>query len=208
MSLESDVNEAIRQTFITEDANKYNIAIGFFQSYAVVNQDTSGKRYCNLKLHFKSKDAEDIDITEVPLLCSGSINAIDEFPLEKGDEMRVFFSDRTLEQWNPKTNTEPQTLANTVKDSLNHAFCIPFNSHHNDFSLPIDSTVGRRHLVKSGKKIQIGNNVDELLKNTHDFMNIIGSLSFTDGDSLAAALTAQLTAINLIVTSMANITKI
>ena len=210
MGIQTDLSEAIKALIDTQINAKFNIAFGFFQSYAPTTQDTSSLRYCNLKLHYKTVNSQDINLLEVPILYPGSKNSVDDWSLVVGDELIVLFSDRSLEQWNPLIATESQTLNNPVRDSINHGFCIPINSHHNDFMkvLPPDATVGRRVLVKSPKKVQVGNGVDEAMKNLYNFINIIGSLSFSDGDTLATALSAQLTNINAIGTSQLNITKI
>ncbi len=208
MTLQTEISEAIRAMIRTELNARYNIAFGFFQGYSSTDNDTSGLRYCDIKLHYKTSDSQDINILEVPILYPGSKNSIDDFTLVKDDELFVLFSDRSLEQWNAVRATQPQKVLNPVRDSINQAFCIPINSHHNNFTSAPDSTVAKRITVESGKKMQFGNGVDEFLKIQYDFMSIINSLSTTDGDALAADLATKKTQINALVTQMTNITKI
>ncbi len=212
MSLKTEINEAVKGIIKTYDRSKFNVALGFFQEYATVSQDTSGKRYCNVKLHYKTDDNEDINMLEVPLFYPGSKNMAIDYLLESGDELMVFFSDRSISQFHPVNATQPQFLNNKVKDSVNYAFCFPINTHHNmSFLLPADSTVAHRTTVKTGKKVQIGNGTDELLKVLYDFINVFKTVldaAPADGDSLNTALAGQLSAISALFAKMGNITKI
>lgn len=154
MTLQNEFSEAVRALINTQDKAKYNISLGFFNGYSTVIQDNSGLRYCNLKLHNKTADSQDINLFEVPLFFPGCKNTVFDFQLVTGDELMVFFSDRSLEQW--KDSMEPQQLKNPVKDSINHAFCFPISSHHtyNELNLPVNTHV--KIPLTSGKKIQIG----------------------------------------------------
>ncbi len=209
--MKKELDEAIRAIIDTVDRNKFNIAIGFFQNYAPAEADTLGVRFANIKLHYKDDDGEDISAT-VPISQIGNNKSFVDFRLSEGDELLVFFTDRTIEQWKDKTATSPQLLTkNKVKDSINHGIAVPICSHHNsEFITTVDfpSDVAARFAVKSGEKVQIGNDTADDLKNLHDFMTIITNLSTTDGDSLAAALSAQKTNINNIITNQLTITKV
>jgi len=212
--LEQAISEAIKSIIDVKDGIKYNIAMGYFQGYSSNEQDSSGSRFIDIKLHYKNKSGVDIDALSVPVLYSGNENTTNDFGLTSESLLLVLFSDRTLEQWINKTVIVPQALQDKVKDSKNHAFAIPISTHHSiaDItSLAIDSTVGYRRVVKSGKKVQIGNDVDELLKIMYDFINIFKTVldgNPADGDALNTALLAQLTAITALFGQMSNITKI
>lgn len=201
--LEHELSSTIETIINLNDGIKYNISMGYFQAYSSNENDASGKRFCNIKLHYRDSKGNDIDALNVPLLYIGNENTTDQFELEKGCELLVLFSDRSLEQW--VTATEPQLLTNKVKDSKNHAFAIPVSTHHtfSDMtSLALDSTVGYRRPVKSGKKIQIGTDTDELLKILYDIFSIIKTWSDTGTGAWSGA------AINALVTQLSNITKI
>lgn len=201
--LEQEISGAIKAIINNVDGIKYNIAMGYFQGYATSEQDSSDSRFVDIKLHYKNKSGVDIDAIGVPVVYSGNENTVGDFALTSDSLLLVLFSDRTLEQW--ISSTEPQALNDKVKDSKNHAFAIPISTHHSiaDItSLAIDSTVGYRRMVKSGKKIQIGNDVDELLKIMYDTLSIIKTWS----DSGSGAWSGS--AINALVTQLANITKI
>ncbi len=203
MTIQTVIDEAIRAIVGTQLNAKFNIAFGFFQSYASTTQDTSGLRYCNLKLHYKTVDSQDINLLEVPILYPGSKNAFDDWTLEDGDELIVLFSDRSLEQWNNEKS--PQQLNNPVRDSINHGFCIPINSHHNDFmaSFPPDATVAKRINVKPGKKLQIGNTVDEVMKIHYQLIT-----AYSAGVSLSTGLFNNQATITLLQAQLLNLTKI
>ncbi|MBU2645880.1 hypothetical protein KKI24_14320 [bacterium] len=126
--MEQEFTEAFESISKTADRVRYNISLGFFQKYASLEYDTSGKRFCDLKLHYKTQDGEDIAAINVPLLYPGSKLFVEDWKLTAGDELIVLFSDRSLEQW--LSGATPQKLSNTVKDSINHAFAIPVVSHH------------------------------------------------------------------------------
>jgi hypothetical protein len=207
--VKKELIEAIKGIINTIDRNKYNISMGFFQKYSDAESDPKGVRFADIKLVYKDDNGEDISAT-VPLLQVGSKNSIYDFRLENGDELLVFFTDRTLEQWKDETGTEPQKLKNLVKDSINHGIAIPVCSHHNSALVTtgdLPSSVGLRIGVKSGKKAQVGSDTADDLKNLYDFMNIITNLSTTDGDSLAASLAAQKTNINNIIANQLTITE-
>ena len=164
--MEEEIQALIESVFSINDQNKFKATIGFFQSYANAESDSSGKRFCNVKLQNKDQNGDDIDVLLVPLLYIGTKRTVWDFELQKGDELAVLFSDRSLEQWKDTIGTEPQTLGNPVKDSINHAFAIPIVSHHfvNEITTSaIPAAVGGRLAVKNGDKIQIGNETDELL---------------------------------------------
>jgi len=122
-----EITDAIESILDTREKTKYNIALGFFDGYASVDADSTGKRFCNVKLHYKDGNNQDIFRPAVPILFPGSKAMPFDFKLASGDEMIVLFSDRTLDQW--KNSGIPQKLKNTVKDSVNHAFAIPVISH-------------------------------------------------------------------------------
>lgn len=202
--MQEELSKAIESIYSLNDANKYNVAMGYFQEYSTEAVDASGSRFADIKLHYRDSNGDDIDGTSVPLMYMGNGNTTDDFELVKGDELLVLFSDRTLEQW--KTATEPQTLQNKVKDSKSSALAIPVSTTHSlagITSAAIDSTVGRRILVKSGKKIQIGTDVDELLKILHDILLIIDTWFATSstGNITAGSLTT-------FITQLGNITKL
>jgi hypothetical protein len=173
--LEHEISEAVESIFRLNEQNKYNVALGYFQGYSSEEVDVSGKRFADIKLHYRDANGDEIAATGVPVMFQGNQNTVDDFELASGDELIVLFSDRSLEQWNQLLATTPQTLSNKVKDSINHALCIPINTHHSYSTIAlnaIDSAVGRRILVKPGKKIQIGNDTGtaELLKLFNDFL--------------------------------------
>lgn len=229
--LEHEFSEAIESVIRLNDNNKYNISLGYFQDYSTEEVDSSGTRFADIKLHYRDANGDEISATGVPIMFQGNQETVDDFKLTKDDELTVLFSDRSLEQWMQLDATTPQTLTNKSKDSLNHAFCIPINTHHSFSeitSLAIDATVGRRILVKSGKKIQIGNDTDELLKLFNDLLtqmikllgatmldglvDAVGSSSTgtlsvigSSGSGLIGAMKNDITAIQ---TSLANIAKV
>jgi len=181
MTLELSITEAVKRIIKSQDSNKHNVAKGYFQGYSTVEADESGVRFCDLKLHYKTGNSDDINLLEVPMSYPGSKNSVDDCPLEQGDELDVFFSDRSLEQW---ITSEPQKLANPIKDSVNHAFCYPINTHHNNFTDTPGSSIGKRITVKSGKKIQIGNGTDELLSLLNDNLTeVIAGLKYVRDSS-------------------------
>ena len=131
MSLESDIIAASEGMFDMRDQNKFNISLGFFQSYSSgVESDTTGKRFCDLKLHTQDANGDDIDALNVPLLYPGTRAMPFDTTLIPGDELLVLFSDRTIEQWKATSGTMPQDIRNPVKDSVNHAIAFPVVSHH------------------------------------------------------------------------------
>lgn len=211
---EQEITDAVEAIFNLNDQNKYNISLGYFQQYSSEEVDTSGTRFANVKLAYRDANGDEISALSVPIMFQGNKDTVDDFKLTNGDELLVLFSDRTLEQW--KTSTSPQTLSNKVKDSLNHALCIPINTHHtfNDIAaVAIDSTVGRRILVKSGKKIQIGNETDELLKLMDRFIGVFaGDVGPFDspgtGSTGTVSIAAAVNEISSIRTSLANIAKV
>lgn len=171
--MEEELEELSDLTFKVNSANKFNVALGFFQSYADAEADSSGKRFCNVKLHYKDNESNDIDNLLVPMAYIGTKRTVYDFELEQGDEMLILYSDRSLEQWKDTTGTEPQVLENPVKDSINHAIAVPIVSHH--FvnlitTAAIPSDVGGRLGVKSGDKIQVGNDAVDLLKIVYDML--------------------------------------
>lgn len=170
-----ELSEVIESIFDLRDGNKYNVSLGFFEKDVTAEADTSGKRFCDLKLHYKNNDSGDISAGSVPLLYIGSKNFIVDYRLEPGDELLVLFTDRTLEQWKDTSGTVPQRLRNPVKDSINHAVAIPIVSHHyaNDIITSIDPTVGGKVAVKSGKKVQIGNDTTDLLDLVYQILEIL-----------------------------------
>jgi ABC-type xylose transport system substrate-binding protein len=199
--LEHKLQEAIEAVINVNDRNKYNVALGFFDGYSTVDNDKYGTRFANIKLHYRDAKGKDIDANAVPLFYSGSKDTVDEFGLDTGDEMIVLFSDRTLEKW--VANETPQVMSNSIKDSKNHALAIPVSSHHSIGDITaaaIDATVGRRILVKAGKKIQIGTDVDELLKILHSMFSIIKT--WNGGTAPWAGST-----LDALVTQLGNITK-
>lgn len=206
------------------DRNKFNVAMGFFQEYVTTESDSSGKRFCYAKLHYKDSESKDIDIVKVPLLYIGTPRVVFDHALQKDDDLLILFSDRSLEQWKDSTGTEPQKLENPVKDSINHSIAIPVVSHKyvNDITttdLPGD--VGGRVGVKSGSKIQIGNDTVDLLKSIYDSMTEIvnalkflrDTITFTNGGGAtgpptnAALLTPIITNIETLKTGLEDITK-
>lgn len=124
-----EITQAVLSIVESRDKNKPHVAIGFFTSYASVDSDSSGVRFCNLKLHYKDDDKQDIGLMNVPLLYPGSSLLPFDYKLVAGDELIVLFSDRTLEQHKKQGN--PQYLKNTIRGSFNHALAIPVVSHRN-----------------------------------------------------------------------------
>lgn len=188
MTILEEISESIESIIRLNALNKYNIALGYFQGYSSVDVDSTGTRFCDIKLHYKDEKGNDIGALDVPLFYIGNGNTTDDFELATGCELAVFFSDRSLEQW--VSGAEPQALSNKVRDSKNHAFAIPISTHHtfaNIVTAAIDSTVGRRILVKSGKKIQIGNDDPtapaELLDLVNQIIDVL-LLPDTNGDTL------------------------
>lgn len=150
------------------DANKFNFAVGFFQKYTVpaVESDSYGKFYCDIKLHYKDDESNDVSALNVPLFYIGGSNGALYFELVKGDELLVVFSDRTLENWKPTSGTIPQGIGNPVKDSINHAIAIPIISAHKAAEVidpPVDSeAIALRS--RPGGKVESGNGTDDVPK--------------------------------------------
>ena len=208
-----EITEAIESLLESFDKNKYNISLGFFEGYATVESDTSGKRFCDLKLHYKDEESVDIPLTGIPLMYIGSKSFLTDFELVSGDELLVFFSDRTLEQWKPTSGTVPQDLKDPVKDSLNHAFAIPVCTTHNASlvtTAPLDSTVGGRLGVKSGKKAQVGNDTTDLLKILHSLITslLLGTTVTTTNTINGNGIFTDAATITTLQTQLATITKL
>jgi hypothetical protein len=198
-----ELSESIESIIRLNALNKYNISLGYFQNYSSVDVDSSGTRFCDIKLHYKDEKGEDIGALDVPLIYHGNGNTVDDFALEKGCELAVFFSDRSLEQW--VSGAEPQALSNKVRDSKNHAFAIPISTHHtfkDVTALAIDATVGRRILVKSGKKIQIGTDTDEMMKIHYDLIT-----AYSAGVDTSTGIFNNQVQITALQAQLANITK-
>lgn len=209
MAEEEDFEELVKTVFSTIDESKYNISLGFFQSYDSVDADASGVRFCQANLHNKDSGGSDIGIIKIPLLYIGTPRVMFDYSLEKGDDLAIFFTDKSLEQW--KSEKEPQKLDNPVKDSINHAFAIPVVSHKytNDLvttSLPSD--VAGKISVDDSKKIQIGNNTEDLLKILYDVLTELTGPAVQNSGAAATPSPlinqAQLLAIQ---TRLATITK-
>jgi len=182
---EHEISSAVESIIDINDRNKYNLALGFFNGYSTEEVDPSGSRFANIKLHYKDINGNEITVVNVPILYPGNAETVDDFKLVFGDELLVLFLDRTLEQWTQQNATVPQNINNKVKDSLNHALCIPISTHHSLIditSLAIDSSVGRRIIVKSGKKIQIGDDTNELLDLFNQVIEII-TIADSGGDT-------------------------
>ncbi len=164
-NLADEIGTATTAIIKTLDKNRFNIALGFFKGYSSVDSDSTGMRFCDLDLHYRDADHENIGLINVPIMYIGNQYHILDFNLAEGDELLVLFSDRTLEQWKDTSGKTPQDLTNPVKDSFNHALAIPICTVHyaNDVSsTPVDSSaIGLR--TKSGNKIEIGNGTVELL---------------------------------------------
>lgn len=176
MAEEEDYEQLVRDVFSTIDRSKYNVSMGFFQSYDTADSDPSGVRFCQAKLHNKDSNGDDIGIIKIPLLYVGSPRIIFDYALEQNDDLAIFFTDQSLEQW--KSEKEPQRLDNPVKDSINHAFAIPVVSHKytNDLvTSALPSDVAGKISVKDGEKFQIGNNTVELLKLLYDILTELGA---------------------------------
>jgi len=202
---EHEISEAVESIFNINDANKYNVSLGFFDGYSTEPVDPSGSRFADIKLHYRDSNGDEITAVSVPIMYQGNKNTVDDFELTSGDELLVLFSDRTLEQWTQTEGTVSQAITNEVKDSLNHALCIPISTHHSlagITALGIDATVARRILVKPTKKIQIGNDTDELLKILYDLMTELSFLVPVTGIPASNKATIALLQLQL-----ANITK-
>lgn len=183
---EHEMSEMVESVIRLNDLNKYNVSLGFFNGYSTEEVDSSGSRFANIKLHYRDKNGDEITAVSVPIMYQGNKNTVDDFKLTPGDELIVLFSDRTLEQWTQLSDSGPvpQNINNRVKDSINHGLCIPISTHHSLKGItatPIDSTVGRRILVKPTKKIQIGTDTDELLKIMHDTLTVLEDLVADSG---------------------------
>jgi hypothetical protein len=208
-----ELTEAIESIFDLRDDNKFNIAIGFFQKYNTnAEADTTGKRFCDAKLHYKSQDeSKDISVLGIPLMYIGSKNHIIDFELTSGDELLIFFSDRSLEQWKTAAGTSPQKLSNPVKDSVNHAMAIPVCSVHNAnlvSDTPVDSNaIGLR--AKPGKKIEIGDGTNEVIDLFDQFlteMKTLVSNSILGGaNSVDAVGSSSTGTLSLIVSQLASV---
>lgn len=123
-----ELTDAIESIIEVKERTRYKIELGFFDGYATVEADSTGKRFCNVKLQHKDDNHNDIDLLNVPIGFPGSSLLPNDFKLTKGvDEMIVFFTDHSLQQW--KDSNVPQKLKNKVKDSINHPFAVPFISH-------------------------------------------------------------------------------
>lgn len=208
---EREITEAVESVIRLNDLNKYNVSLGFFNGYSTEEVDPSGSRFADIKLHYRDSNGDEITAVSVPIMYQGNKNTVDDFELTSGDELLVLFSDRTLEQWTQLGDTVPQDISNKVKDSLNHALCIPISTHHSlpDItSEPIDSSVGRRIIVKSGKKIQIGNDTDELLALFDQVLTLLQGSVDNPGASSTGTNSLINTQLATIQTSLGNIAKI
>jgi len=202
---EEKFSQAVEAILRRSDQNKYNIALGFFNSY--VSGET---RLINLKLHHKDPNGNEIDATNVPLLLQGTQNTVDDFTLASGDEVIVLFADRAIDKW--IGTSSPQTMSNSIKDAKSSAFAIPISSHHTSDGvvtspLSVDSDVKRRILVKEGKKLQIGTETNELLLILHTIItDLLAGVTVATPDTLtgtgtltnAANITTELAKLALI----------
>ncbi len=158
------------------DANKFNIAVGFFQKYSApaVESDSYGKFYCDIKLHYKDEESNDVSALNVPLFYIGGSNGALFFELVQGDELLVVFSDKTLENWKPSSGTVPQGIGNPVKDSINHAIAIPIISAHKAAEVlaePVGSDITALRTTP-GKTAEIGNGLNKMTVDD-DEVNIV-----------------------------------
>lgn len=192
--LEELIESSFDAMYRLREANKYKILFGYFQDYAKPQQqsDSEGKRFCDLKLYTKDPDSNDISVLGVPLAYIGSKNNMIDFKLNKGDELIVLFSDKSLGQWKEASGTEPQLVTDPVRDSKNHALAIPIVTTHYSsdvITVPVDDdAIGLR--TKPGKKIEIGDGVNEVLDLFDQFLTemktLVGSSVFGSTDGTTA----------------------
>lgn len=156
------------------DANKFNVAVGFFQGYSspAVESDSYGKFYCDIKLHYKDDESKDVSALNVPLFYIGGSNGALFFELVEGDELLVVFSDKTLENWKPTSGTVPQVNGNPVKDSINHAIAIPIISAHkaDEVISPAVNSAAIALRSKPSGKVDTGNGTDDVLNLLSDIL--------------------------------------
>ncbi|MCK5613270.1 hypothetical protein KAR91_65965 [Candidatus Pacearchaeota archaeon] len=154
--MEQELTEMVESIFDRIERNKYYSALGFFQGYSTVEADSSGKRFCRVKLHNKDNNAADISIEDVPVGYPGTKRTSFQDDLLQGDEMLLFFTDRTLEEWKDSGAVGPQITKNTVRNQRSNAFAMPLSTHHNieDLELPVNDYA--KIPLASGKKLQIG----------------------------------------------------
>ena len=175
------ITEMFEGLYDLRDANKFNVSPGYFQSYSSVDYDPYGKFYCNVKLHNKEEDENDISLVNVPLFYIGGANGALFFELIKGDRLMVFFSDRSLENWKPISDDVPQALGNPVKDSINHAIAIPIISAHKAAEVidpPVNSAAIALRSKPSGK-VDVSNGTDDAVSLLNDsFTEVIKGLKF------------------------------
>jgi hypothetical protein len=172
------VARLIDQSIFNSLSSVYNIAFGYFQRYSASSPIPDDERsFIDVKLHYKEFNNKDISLVQVPLVYIGSKNAVFDYKLESGDQVIVFFADRTLEQW--KDSDEPQLLSNTVKDSKNHCFALPIMTHRDIDQLNVEKNDNVKLAVSSGKKLQLGlldatpANRKELLDILYQLMEIL-----------------------------------
>lgn len=155
--MEEELTEMVESIIERIERNKYYSAIGFFQGYSTVEADSSGKRFCQVKLHNKDKNAADISIEDVPIGYPGTKKSAFQDDLTPGvDEMQIFFTDRSLEEWKDSGASGPQISRNTVRNQRSNAFAIPISTHHGIEDLELPDNSHAKIPLASGKKLQIG----------------------------------------------------
>jgi len=194
MNFDRLLGEYTQAFFGNREKNTYNIALGFFQKYSNIAQDSLKRSFCDVKLHYKDVDNNDQNLLEVPLLYIGSKNCVIDYELEKGDLLMIFFSDRSLELW--KSGNRPQQLSNEVRNSKNHAFALPVVSHHDISQLIAAKNSNRKFAVAPGEKVQIGDVKSgtrvELLDLFNQVLDIIKGAD-SNGDTYTGTSTKMLT---------------
>lgn len=154
--MEAELTDMVESIIERIERNKYYSSLGFFQGYNTVEADSSGKRFCQVKLHIKDKNAKDISIEGVPIGFPGTKRTSFQDDLESGDELMIFFTDRTLEEWKDSGVAGPQITKNTIRNRRSSAFAIPVSTHHGIDALELPDNDHAKIPLASGKKLQIG----------------------------------------------------
>lgn len=211
--LEELIETAFDAMYTLRDANKYKVSLGFFQRYAIPTpqSDPEGKRFCDLKLYAKDPNSNDVSILGVPLAYIGNKNSMIDFKLQKGDDLLVLFSDKSLSPWKEKSGTEPQLITDLVRDSKNHAFAIPVVTTHYSSEViqtPVDDdALGIR--VRPGKKLELGDGTNELLdlfnQALTEIITLVGSTILGGSNPVDIPGDGSLGTLNLIATPLASV---
>lgn len=174
--MEEEFTEAVESIIERIEKNKYYNAICFFQDYTKVESDKSGKRFCQVKLQNKDSNAADISIEDVPIMYPGSKKASFQDDLVAGDEMMLFFSDVSIEEWEDSGSAGPQIIRNPVRNQRSNAYAMPVSTHHMIENLNLPVNAHTKIALAPGKKIQIGQ-LDPISLNKVDLLDLVYQLA-------------------------------